>query len=281
MLPIAIVTDEVSRDLAEALALVRAWGIRRVELREGAEGRFPDFTDDEWATLDAACADGLVVTAVSPGIFKGDIRDTARLDRELHVTLPRTLEAAARLGCTTVVAFGFERPDDATADDALRVADALAAAADAAQAAGMRLAIENEPGFWVDTPEASAALVRSISHPALGLNWDPANLHWGGHVPTADGLRAVLPHLMGLHVKDFYPDDPAEPWRALGEGVTPWPELLRAVAAERGDGKVFLRADGGASYETVMQVMGALNASGFTNIGLVTEQGGPEFGAEK
>ena len=52
---------------------------------------------------------------------------------------------------------------------------------------------------------------------------------------------------------------------------------LRAVAAERTDGRVFLRADGGASYETVMQVMGALNASGFTNIGLVTEQGGPRF----
>jgi biopolymer transport protein TolR len=52
---------------------------------------------------------------------------------------------------------------------------------------------------------------------------------------------------------------------------------LRAVAAERNDGRVFLRADGGASYETVMQVMGALNASGFTNIGLVTEQGGPRF----
>lgn len=57
---------------------------------------------------------------------------------------------------------------------------------------------------------------------------------------------------------------------------------LRAVAAERTDGRVFLRADGGASYETVMQVMGALNASGFTNIGLVTEQGGPRFdGAEQ
>jgi biopolymer transport protein TolR len=27
----------------------------------------------------------------------------------------------------------------------------------------------------------------------------------------------------------------------------------------------------------VMQVMGALNASGFRNIGLVTEQGGPNF----
>ena len=53
--------------------------------------------------------------------------------------------------------------------------------------------------------------------------------------------------------------------------------LLRAVAAERASDRVFLRADGGISYEGVMQVMGALNASGFNNIGLVTEQGGPRF----
>ncbi len=52
---------------------------------------------------------------------------------------------------------------------------------------------------------------------------------------------------------------------------------LRAVAAERASDRVFLRADGAVPYEGVMQVMGALNASGFTNIGLVTEQGGPRF----
>ncbi|MEX0969027.1 MAG: protein TolR [Paracoccaceae bacterium] len=50
---------------------------------------------------------------------------------------------------------------------------------------------------------------------------------------------------------------------------------LRAVAAERQDDKIFLRADGSNSYNTVMQVMGALNAAGFNNIGLVTESGGP------
>ncbi len=52
---------------------------------------------------------------------------------------------------------------------------------------------------------------------------------------------------------------------------------LRAVAAERTSDRVYLRADGEVPYERVMQVMGALNASGFTNIGLVTEQGGPTF----
>jgi biopolymer transport protein TolR len=51
--------------------------------------------------------------------------------------------------------------------------------------------------------------------------------------------------------------------------------LLRAVAAERASPRVFLRADGAIPYEGVMQVMGALNASGFRDIGLVTDQGGP------
>ncbi len=50
---------------------------------------------------------------------------------------------------------------------------------------------------------------------------------------------------------------------------------LRAVAAERADDKVFLRADGSIPYERVMQVMGALNAGGFSSIGLVTDTGGP------
>ena len=54
---------------------------------------------------------------------------------------------------------------------------------------------------------------------------------------------------------------------------------LQAVAAERADRKIYLRADGELPYQTVAQVMGALNAGGFRDIGLVTEQGGPDFGA--
>lgn len=55
---------------------------------------------------------------------------------------------------------------------------------------------------------------------------------------------------------------------------------LRAIAAERSSNKIFLRADGAIPYERVMQVMGALNAGGFRNIGLVTETGGPTLDAQ-
>ena len=59
---------------------------------------------------------------------------------------------------------------------------------------------------------------------------------------------------------------------------TPREELipkLRAVAAEREGDRVFLRADGSVPYSAVMEIMGALNAGGFSNIGLVTDIGGP------
>ncbi len=52
---------------------------------------------------------------------------------------------------------------------------------------------------------------------------------------------------------------------------------LRAIAAERASDRVYLRADGAIAYSDVMQVMGALNAGGFANVGLVTDTGGPAF----
>ncbi|WP_340254342.1 protein TolR [Roseobacter sp. HKCC-CH-9208] len=50
---------------------------------------------------------------------------------------------------------------------------------------------------------------------------------------------------------------------------------LLAIAGERDSTRIFLRADGAISYEQVMQIMGALNAGGFREIGLVTDSGGP------
>ena len=50
---------------------------------------------------------------------------------------------------------------------------------------------------------------------------------------------------------------------------------LRGIMEERTSDRVFLRADGRVPYSVVMEVMGALNAGGFSNIGLVTDTGGP------
>ena len=41
---------------------------------------------------------------------------------------------------------------------------------------------------------------------------------------------------------------------------------LKSILVERSNDKIFLRADGANSYETVMKLMGALNNVGFNNI---------------
>ena len=54
---------------------------------------------------------------------------------------------------------------------------------------------------------------------------------------------------------------------------------LQAIMTERKGNKLFIRADSGVSYGRVAQVMGALQAAGFTSLGLVTDPDGPRFGA--
>jgi len=83
------------------------------------------------------------------------------------------------------------------------------------------------------------------------------------------------------------PTDEEEPLTVTitAEGVimiqtteTPQEQLigrLQAIAAERTSDRIFLRADGSNAWNKVAEVMGALNAGGFSNIGLVTDIGGP------
>jgi biopolymer transport protein TolR len=53
---------------------------------------------------------------------------------------------------------------------------------------------------------------------------------------------------------------------------------LSGIAAERDSGMIYLRADGSVPYARVAEVMGALNAGGFLEIGFVTDTDGPRMG---
>jgi biopolymer transport protein TolR len=67
----------------------------------------------------------------------------------------------------------------------------------------------------------------------------------------------------------------------LGEEATTYEALaprLKAMAGDKGDKPIYVRADGKAAYEIVAQVMAALSTSGFTAINLITDTGGPVSG---
>jgi biopolymer transport protein TolR len=67
------------------------------------------------------------------------------------------------------------------------------------------------------------------------------------------------------------------------EKETPFVQLgpqMRALSKAGYDKPVFVRADGQAAYEVVARVMASLSTSGFHQIGLITDTGGPSSGAK-
>jgi biopolymer transport protein TolR len=68
----------------------------------------------------------------------------------------------------------------------------------------------------------------------------------------------------------------------LNQTEVPFASLAPALRDVAGAGMarpIYVRADGRASYAIVAQVMAALSASGFSNINLITDTGGPSSGA--
>ncbi|MAC79845.1 MAG: protein TolR [Rhodobacteraceae bacterium] len=104
---------------------------------------------------------------------------------------------------------------------------------------------------------------------------------------AAPMLTVGVPVELPKSAANALPDEDEEPLTVTvtAEGAvqiqttdTPRDELvtkLRAIMTERTSDRVFLRADGRVPYSVVMEIMGALNAGGFSNIGLVTDTGGP------
>jgi sugar phosphate isomerase/epimerase len=231
-LDIGVVTDEVARSLAEALEVGAAWGLERFELREGAEGRFPFFTQHEIHLVEEALRRGHRITAVSPGLFKGHVEDQKQREHELDNVLPRAIDLARHFECPLLISFSFAKYDGEPAANRVLVLRAFERVAETAAEAGMVVALENEPDFWIDRPAESVALLEELGHPALRINWDPANLHWGGMVPAYEGFEVLQPYLANLHVKDFTPHDAVVPWRPLGQGTTPWGDILAWILEE-------------------------------------------------
>jgi biopolymer transport protein TolR len=67
----------------------------------------------------------------------------------------------------------------------------------------------------------------------------------------------------------------------LNQDQVPFAQLSPALHAIAGAGMkrpIYVRADGRATYAVVAQVMAALSSSGFTEINLITDSGGPNSG---
>jgi sugar phosphate isomerase/epimerase len=279
---LSIVSDEVSSDPETALEIIAAWGVKFVEIRSIGEQRFPEVADYWHYRLPQLVREfGVSVAAISPGLFRtvppghicppmsftrsGDVSRVRQQleaerwrDHHIEKLLPASIEAAQQFGARTIICFSFGRLDH-TEDELVgeEVIQVMRHAADSVAAAGLTLNIE-----VAEATRRSVDVVRRVNHPALGINWDPANAFNGGEddvFPT--GFDMARPFIRHVHFKDVRcdPDTGTRPWTLEG-GAINWQPMLAALEQDGFDGFISVETHLRPKVESTRRTLERLRA---------------------
>ena len=232
-LALGIVSDEISLDFKEALQYGMQWGVRIFELRSLKTGRVPDVDPSEILEVLNLVEDRrITISALSPGIFKHPLSKRNELEKELSHTLPRTIELAKRLNTRLILVFGFQRSPEGTEADYQEAVKLMRRAAGLTETEDMRLAIENEPGFWCDSGRNTAKFIKDVGSKCLGANWDPCNGYGTDERPFPEGYSAIKDFVLNVHVKDTQEGSMIK-CVPVGEGAIDWKGQLKALVNDR------------------------------------------------
>jgi sugar phosphate isomerase/epimerase len=242
--PVGIVSDEISRDFAEALRIGTALGICRYEIRNLAAGRAPMCGDAAMVEAERMARDaGVQITALSPGLFKLT-EDEAAFRREVDEVYPRAAEWAHRWNLPGLIVFGFHKPGATEASfyragPPPHIADWLAEAGERAAADGVTLMIEPEPICYCDTASTTAALI--AGRKGLRINYDPGNVAWLTGRDPLDDFDTAARFIANVHIKDLKRVVNCVPeWVPAGEGMIDFAAHFRKLKAFGYEGPVSL-----------------------------------------
>lgn len=234
---LAVITDEISEDLAHALQVCSDLGIRDVELRSIDGTSIVDHSPEKIREIKAMLDDGgfSVCNIASPflkthigeeHVPTGNVHSAKELTREEHWdVLKRSLEIAHLLDSPIVRAFSFWRVADpeSVREDILAT---LGKATEITRDAGKLLGLENEHACNIGSGTEANWYLNRLPDPSLGLIWDPGNIAALGEIPDQSQYAAVADRIIHVHVKDG-DAIPAEHFVTPGEGVCEWESQLR------------------------------------------------------
>lgn len=118
--------------------------------------------------------------------------------------LKTAVDIAQELG-SDAVSFWSGAPPGISGDHALRhsLVRGCKLLCHYADARGVRLAFEPEPGMYIDTMERFAWLYQQVAHPSFGLTLDLGHLHCQGEVPIGEHLQRWRDWLWNVHIEDM------------------------------------------------------------------------------
>jgi L-ribulose-5-phosphate 3-epimerase len=242
-----------SYSLDEALAGLAAAGYRAVELAAvpGATEHVDVHGDpaDVRAQLERRALEAVSISGHS------DLTTSEGLEHGLAV-----VAWAARFGLPVVnTAIGGPGHIEESEQAFMRNIGPLA---DAAQAAGVVIALEIH-GDLMATGAQAAALLDRIAHPAVKVNYDTANVEYYAGVRAEDDLPAIADRVAHVHLKDTRGGKGVWDFPALGEGRVDFGRVLEILRGAGFDGpwSVEVEFKGGEPWPPLDGVTAAMRAS--------------------
>lgn len=229
-----------------AYASIRAVGIRYVEVpalppRQGIEWGQTTFSPEGLgADGTKRLADrlgGMDLTATTIAAFC-DVLDPAQIE-----PLLRRIEFADALGAQFVLVDASSR-QDLSQDEWRRLASLGRYLGDVAEDHGVRLAFEIHNGL-TRTGQLAARLLDEIDHPAVGLNYDTANvIYYNDDEDPAEDIRHVAARVFHTHIKDTSGGKGDWSFGAIGDGHVDFRSIVGTLRSVGFHGPFSLEVEG-------------------------------------
>jgi sugar phosphate isomerase/epimerase len=239
---LSAIDDEIGLSWPETIAFAKQYGVQWLELRgaqiAGKHAYVETMSAGELKALaDRLSGEGLGVSVLDSSLMKFALPGTTPVTREdfyvqyfaemglddatLYRTrldlLSRTLDAARALNTRRIRIFAFWRTAE-PAKEFGRIAEIIAGMAELAGNSGCQLIIENEYSTNAGTCAETAALLKLVPSPWLGVNYDPQNSAEQEPDVFADGYdKLPRDRIWNVHVKAeglFGPKHPLD-WGAI------------------------------------------------------------------
>jgi sugar phosphate isomerase/epimerase len=227
MFTLSAFADEISPDPQEQVDVLKACGVRHVELRSVHKTNVLDLTDLQIREFKALLdRHGMGLSAVGSPVGK------VRIDEPFEPHLKRferAVELCKVLGTPNIRIFSYYKPpEDPWEKWRGAVMDRMAEKVHRAEKAGVRLLHENEHAIYGDSPARVVDLLRTVASPALRAVYDAANYVFCGFDPW-DGWRQTKGYTAHFHIKDWVAGEKHGCLAGTGQGRLP--EVLAEAAA--------------------------------------------------
>lgn len=190
---------------------------------------------------------GLELAGLTPYLSEFNNLDEATRKREVD-RMRRCIDTAAALEAPHIRVYAGNYPAGAPEHDAKwgQLVKSMQELGEYATTAGVVLCAENHFNTMTVSARQTAALMEAVNSPGVGILYDQANLAFTHNEPYGEAISLQQPWIRHVHAKDLIFTDPNKAFtadavarvkaedravrsRVVGDGVLPWPEILKEL----------------------------------------------------